>query len=280
MSRVPILVQKFGGTSVSSPDRRQQVAAQVRAAIAAGHQVAIVVSAMGRRGDPYATDTLLDLLRGDGGPVDPRDYDLIFTCGEAISVAVMAHTLKRAGVPAVGLTSAQARIFTDGHHVEADIETIDTTRLRALMAAGQVPVVTGGQGVARDSLDYTTLGRGGSDTSGVALGVALGARRVDIFTDVAGVAVVDPRLVPGARMLRRVSYGACTRGRCWRAGWGARPLRCGPRFPRTRGRSWPTSRTRRRSSASRCFRRWRRSSCRPAPWTTRHGRCGSAGTWS
>src|SRR5450759_1519070 len=205
---IPILVQKFGGTSVSTPERRQQVVGHVRRAIADGNRVAIVVSAMGRRGDPYATDTLLDLLRSDGGPVEPDDYDLMFTCGEAISAAVMSQALKRAGIPAVGLTAAQARIYTDGQHVEASIEEIDTSRLHALMAAGQVPVVTGGQGVARDTLDYTTLGRGGSDTSGVALGVALGACRVDIFTDVEGIAVVDPRLVPGARMLTRVSYAA------------------------------------------------------------------------
>lgn len=205
---IPILVQKFGGTSVSTPERRQQVVGHVRRAIADGNRVAIVVSAMGRRGDPYATDTLLDLLRSDGGPVEPDDYDLMFTCGEAISAAVMSQALKRAGIPAVGLTAAQARIYTDGQHVEASIEEIDTSRLHTLMAAGQVPVVTGGQGVARDTLDYTTLGRGGSDTSGVALGVALGACRVDIFTDVEGVAVADPRLVPGARMLTRVSYAA------------------------------------------------------------------------
>jgi aspartate kinase len=132
----------------------------------------------------------------------------MFTCGEAISVALMSHVLKRAGIPAVGLTSAQARIFTDGRPVESDIVRIDTSRLRALLAAGQVPVITGGQGVVPDTLDYTTLGRGGSDTSGVAVGAALGAERVDIFTDVSGIAVVDPRLVPGARVLGRVSYGA------------------------------------------------------------------------
>lgn len=204
----PILVQKFGGTSVSTAERRAQVVEHVRRALSEGWQVAIVVSAMGRRGDPYATDTLLDLLRADGGPVAPSDYDLMFTCGETISVAVMAQALRRAGLQAVGMTSAQARIYTDGVHVEAEIEEIDTARLAALMAAGQVPVVTGGQGVARATLDFTTLGRGGSDTSGVALGVALGAERVDIFTDVDGVAVADPRLVPDARTLSRVSFGA------------------------------------------------------------------------
>jgi aspartate kinase len=208
MNPAPILVQKFGGTSVATADRRAQVVDHVRNARGEGFQVAIVVSAMGRRGDPYATDTLLDLLRADGGPVAPDDYDLMFTCGETISVAVMSQALKRAGIPAAGLTAAQARIFTDGRHVEGHVEAIDTGRLRALMSDGIVPVVTGGQGVARDTLDFTTLGRGGSDTSGVAVGVALGADRVDIFTDVEGVAVVDPRLVPGARLLQRVSYDA------------------------------------------------------------------------
>jgi aspartokinase len=208
MGLIPILVQKFGGTSVSTPERRQQVVAHVARARAEGHQVAIVVSAMGRKGDPYATDTLLDLLRDDGGPVDPRDYDLMFTCGEAIAVALMSQTLKRSGIPAIGLTSVQARVFTDGRHVEAEIVEVETSRLHSLMAADLVPVVTGGQGVAPRTLDFTTLGRGGSDTSGVALGVALHARRVDIFTDVEGVATVDPRLVPEARIMRRVSYAS------------------------------------------------------------------------
>jgi aspartate kinase len=208
VSRIRILVQKFGGTSVSTVERRQLVVGHVSRAITAGYRVAIVVSAMGRRGDPYATDTLLDMLRSDGGPVTPDDYDLMFSCGETISAAVMSQTLKRAGIPAVGLTAAQARIYTDGVHLEANIEEIDTGRLHSLLTTGQVPVVTGGQGVARSTLDYTSLGRGGSDTSAVAVGAALGADRVDIFTDVEGVAVVDPRVIPEARVLSRVSYAA------------------------------------------------------------------------
>jgi len=207
MSRPSVLVQKFGGTSVATPDRRARVAEHVRQARAAGHRVAIVVSAMGRRGDPYATDTLLDLLRRDG-PVHPRDYDLMFTCGETIAVAVVSHALKRAGIDAVGLTAAQARIYTDGHHVESEIVEVDTARLRELMDEGRVPVITGGQGVVRGTLDCTTLGRGGSDTSAVAVGVALGAGRAEIFTDVEGVAVADPRVVPGAPLLETISFGA------------------------------------------------------------------------
>jgi len=208
MSGPPVLVQKFGGTSVSTADRRGRVVEHVRRARASGLRVAIVVSAMGRRGDPYATDTLLDLLRADGGGVAPDDYDLMFTCGEAISVAVVSQALKRGGIAATGLTAAQAGIYSNGVHLEADVTRIDTGRLHALLEAGTVPVVAGGQAVAPGTLDFTTLGRGGSDTSGVALGVALGACRVEIFTDVEGVHAADPRLVPGAPMRARIGYAA------------------------------------------------------------------------
>ena len=183
-----------------------QVVEHVQRARGEGYQVAIVVSAMGRRGDPYATDTLLDLLRGDGGPVDARDYDMIFICGEIISATVMAQILKREGIPAVGLTGAQALIYTDDNHGDAEIVEIDTARVQAHLERGEVPVVTGCQGVIRDTGDYTTLGRGGSDTSAVALGVALNASKVEIYTDVDGVARADPRIVPQAHLLERVSY--------------------------------------------------------------------------
>jgi uridylate kinase len=201
-----VIVQKFGGTSVSTPERRAQLVGHVRRAREAGYAVAIVVSAMGRRGDPYATDTLLDLLRLDGGPIDPADYNTIFVTGEIISTAVVSHTLKRAGIPAVALSGVQARIYTEGPPLEAEVADIDTSRLRLHLERGEVPVVTGGQGVFRASLDFATLGRGASDTSGVVLGVALGAERVEIFTDVAGVATTDPRLVADARWVRQVSY--------------------------------------------------------------------------
>jgi len=205
----PVVVQKFGGTSVSTLERRRQVVSQVERARGAGYRVTIVVSAMGRRGDPYATDTLLDILRADGGPVHPADYDLMFACGEMISAALMSQTLRRAGIPALGLTAAQAGIFTDSRHLESEVTRVETGRLLALMAEGIVPVVCGGQGVTPGSLDFTTLGRGGSDTSGVVLGVALGARLVEIFTDVEGVMTADPRAVPGARLHRRIGYRSC-----------------------------------------------------------------------
>ena len=208
MTKHTTIVQKFGGTSVSTAERRQHVVEHVRRVRDTGARVAIVVSAMGRRGDPYATDTLLDLLRADGGPVDPRDYTLMFVTGEIIATAMMSHTLKRAGIPSVGLSGVQARVYTDGHPTEGEILDIDVSRLEQHLERGEVPVVTGGQGASRPGLDYSTLGRGASDTSGVALGVALGAARVEIFTDVEGVAITDPRTVPQARLLQRISYAS------------------------------------------------------------------------
>ncbi len=227
----PVLVQKFGGTSVATADRRRLVVGHVRRARERGYRVAIVVSAMGRRGDPYATDTLLDLLRADGATVKPADYTLMFVTGEIISVALMSHTLNRAGIPAVGLSGAQARIFTDGHPTEAEVVEIDVSRMRRHLEAGEVPVVTGGQGIERESFDYNTLGRGASDTSGVAVGVALEAERVEIFTDVEGVASADPRVVPAAAIMASISfermhelarYGAkVVHPRAVKAGWRA-----------------------------------------------------------
>ena len=230
-----VRVQKFGGTSVSTPERREMVVEQVRRARDAGYAVAIVVSAMGRRGDPYATDTLLDLLRADGGAVAPGDYTLAFVTGEIISVALMSHTLKRAGIPAVGLTGAQARIFTDGHPTEAEVIQVDASRLLDLLGRGEVPVITGGQGIVSDTFDYNTLGRGASDTSGVVVGVALGAERVEIFTDVEGVATADPRIVPTARTIDRIGFARMhelarfgakvVHARAVKAGWdGATPV--------------------------------------------------------
>lgn len=201
-----VIVQKFGGTSVSTPEARDRVTRHVRQARDSGAAVAIVVSAMGRRGDPYATDTLLDLLRGDGRPVDRADYTMMFVTGEMIAVAVMAQHLKRAGIPAVALAGLQAGVMTDGDPTEAEILEIDTTRLRRHLERGEVPVITGGQGVARDTNDFNTLGRGASDTSGVAVGVALRADRVDIFTDVNGVASADPRAVPDAVFRDRIGF--------------------------------------------------------------------------
>jgi aspartate kinase len=206
MPTKPVIVQKFGGTSVSTPERRAQVVGHVRRALEQGYDVAMVVSAMGRRGDPYATDTLLDLLEIGGSAADPADYTFVFVTGEMIACAVISQALKLAGIPAIALGAAQAGIYTDGRPTEAEIVHIDVSRMRACIGRGEVPVITGGQGIARETFAFNTLGRGASDTSGVAVGVALDAERVEIFTDVEGVASADPRAVPEAVFRKRISF--------------------------------------------------------------------------
>ncbi len=200
-----VIAQKFGGTSVATPESRQMVIGHVRRACVAGYRPVLVVSAMGRRGDPFATETLLDLIRSDGERPDGRDEDLIFHCGEIISAVVMSHSFKRAGIPAVALTGGQAGIYTDGRWRRAKICNIDAQRMLVHVNQGEIPVVTGGQGVTAEG-EVTILGRGSSDTSGVAVGLAVGAEKIEIYSDVRGVALCDPRVVPQARYLAEIDY--------------------------------------------------------------------------
>jgi len=200
------LVHKFGGTSVRDETARQRAVANVVGARAAGDRVAVVVSAMGRRGDPYATDTLLSLARNEATPVPARDEDLLASCGEVVAAVVFAQTLRASGLEdVVALTGGQAGIVTDDHHGEARVLHVDPAPLRAILDRGGVPVVTGFQGVTATG-EVTTLGRGGSDTTAAALGAALGADEVAIFTDVDGVMTADPRIVPDARTIARMNY--------------------------------------------------------------------------
>lgn len=201
-----IIAQKFGGTSVSTPESRQLVVGHIRRTISEGYSPVIVASAMGRRGAPYATDTLLDFIHAQGEPVSGRDEDLIFHCGEVISVAILSHRLNLSGIPAVGLTGGQARVYTDGRWRRAKIVRIDPTRMLEHVERGEIPVVAGGQGISFPEGEITILGRGASDTSGVAVGVAVGAEKIEIYTDVPGVAIADPRVVPQARFLKEIAY--------------------------------------------------------------------------
>lgn len=205
MERKPVAL-KFGGTSVATAESRRMLIGQVRKVMSEGYFPVLVVSAMGRRGAPYATDTLIDLMRAEGEPVDGRDEDLIYHCGEVISSALVSHILKQNGLPAVALTGFQAGVYTDGRSRRAKITRIDPTRMLRHIAAGEIPVVTGGQGGTYPDGEITILGRGASDTSGVAVGVAVGAEKVIIFSDVHGVAAADPRVVPEARYLTEISY--------------------------------------------------------------------------
>jgi aspartate kinase len=195
-----LLVQKFGGTSVADADRIRAVADHVARTRRAGHQVAVVVSAMGK-----TTDQLVRLA-DDVSSVQPaRELDMLLSSGERISMALLCMALADLGVEATSYTGSQAGIITDTIHTRAKILEIRADRLQATLDAGGVPVVAGFQGVSVDH-DVTTLGRGGSDTTAVALAAVLDAEVCEIYTDVPGVFSADPRIVPEAHKLPRVSF--------------------------------------------------------------------------
>lgn len=202
-----IVVQKFGGTSLADETRRRLAAGHVEQALAQGQRPVVIVSAMGRAPDPYATDTLLQLISGaaEGEEEDPRDVDLLLSCGEVIAAVVFAGLLRRRGHPARAFTGAQAGIVTDGRFGDARVVRVEPARLYDTLLAGQIPVIAGFQG-GFGHHEVTTLGRGGSDTSAAALAVALGAELLEVYTDVDGVMTADPRLTPEAVTLRRATY--------------------------------------------------------------------------
>src|SRR5690606_13134999 len=199
-----IIVQKFGGTSVAAESLRECVIRHIERAMADGYRPVVVVSAMGRAGDPYATDTLLELV-GAGQETGERDVDLLLACGEVISTVVLSRELKARGHAARALTGAQAGIITDGRFGDARILRVEPKRVLAALARGEIPVIAGFQGESQDG-EVTTLGRGGSDTSAAAIAVALGAELLEVFTDVDGVKTADPRLAPQAVTLEVATY--------------------------------------------------------------------------
>lgn len=200
-----ILVQKFGGTSLSTAEARAHVMDHIEAALEEDYRVVVVVSAMGRKGEPYATDTLLAWAEQNGNRLPLREKDLLLSCGELISAATLCSLLHARGVRATVLTGGQAGIRTNVEYGNAQILSIDPVRITRLLDQGTVVIVTGFQGETEEG-DVTTLGRGGSDTSATALGAALSAELVDIFTDVNGILTADPRIVAEARPLSVVSY--------------------------------------------------------------------------
>lgn len=201
-----IIVQKFGGTSVANPEVRELVVQKIQIACDNGFSPVIVVSAMGRRGECYATDTFLDLARASYKNIASRELDQILYCGEMISAVVMTGTLQAAGFDAVMLTGGQAGIITDNNFQNARILKVDPTRIHKLVKMGKIPVVCGFQGITADD-EFTTLGRGGSDTTAAALGAALNAEMIEIYTDVDGIMTADPRMVTNAKILDCISYG-------------------------------------------------------------------------
>jgi len=197
---VALVVQKYGGTSVADPARIKAVAEHIVATRRAGDEVVVVVSAMGK-----TTDDLERLAHEVSAAPAAREMDMLLTAGERISIALLCMAIIDAGEHAVSFTGSQAGIVTDATHTKAKILDVRADRLRGALVAGSIPVVAGFQGVSVDS-DITTLGRGGSDTTAVALAAALGADVCEIYTDVTGVFSADPRVVSNARRLERVSY--------------------------------------------------------------------------
>ncbi|HSJ06253.1 MAG TPA: aspartate kinase [Longimicrobiales bacterium] len=198
-----LVVQKYGGTSVATPERIVRVARRVAAERRAGADVVVVVSAMG-----HSTDELVLLanrVTTDAARRHPREMDMLLTAGERIAMALTAMAIRDCGLEAISLTGSQAAIITDSTHTGARIEEVRADRVRTELAAGRVVIVAGFQGVSR-TREVTTLGRGGSDTTAVALAAALGADRCDIFTDVDGVYTADPNRVSGARVLPVIDY--------------------------------------------------------------------------
>jgi aspartate kinase len=200
-SQPGIVVMKFGGTSVADPEKIKNVARRLVAAREAGNRVVAVLSAMGQTTDELVT------LAGEVSPnPDPREMDMLLSVGERMTCALAAMAIKDLGHEAISLTGSQAGIVTDQVHTKAKIVEVRARRINEALALDKIVLVAGFQGVSSDSLDVTTLGRGGSDTTAVALAAAVGAEACEIYTDVEGIYTADPRIVATARKLHAVSY--------------------------------------------------------------------------
>ena len=195
-----LVVQKYGGTSVADAERIKHVAARVIRRVQAGDQVVVVVSAMGN-----TTDELIELALSVAPEPDPRELDMLLSTGEQMSIALVAMALRAMGQEAVGLTGQQAGIYTRAQYGSGRIARVETDRIKAELAAGRVPIIAGFQGITDDA-EIVTLGRGASDTTAVALAIALGAERCENCKDVEGVYTADPRMVPKARRLIDLAY--------------------------------------------------------------------------
>ncbi|HEY9905037.1 MAG TPA: aspartate kinase [Candidatus Sericytochromatia bacterium] len=196
-----LVVQKYGGTSVGSVERIQAVAQRIMKTATTGNSLVVVVSAMGK-----TTDTLVKLANAISTNPDRREMDMLLSTGEQVSIALLCMALQELGQPAISLTGAQVGIVTEAHHSRARILNIQTERLARHLQEGKVVVVAGFQGISSTGeLEITTLGRGGSDTSAVALAASLGADRCEIYTDVPGILTADPRLVPDAQLMDEIT---------------------------------------------------------------------------
>lgn len=200
-----IIVQKFGGTSLKDAHGLNCLLSHVKKSKDEGNDVVIVVSAMGRKGAPYATDTLIEQMENINFNIDPMKKDLMMCCGEIISASLVSHFLETQGLNSVPLLGFQAGIQTDSNFNNAEIKKINTSNILNILEKGNIAVVAGFQGMD-NNMNITTLGRGGSDISAIYLGGFLNADRVDIFTDVDGVHIVDPKIIPNSKYIDHISY--------------------------------------------------------------------------
>ncbi|MDF2882469.1 MAG: aspartate kinase [Clostridiaceae bacterium] len=200
-----IIVQKFGGTSVSNHENRKLVVDKVFTSIKNGYSPIVVVSAMGRKGHPYATDTLLSLISEDLKEKNPLVTDLLMSCGEIISTAVMCDELAEKQINSVPLTGGQAGIITDENYTNASVLKVETDKIINILKQGKIPVVAGFQGISESGF-ISTLGRGGSDVTAALLGAAVNAEKIEIYTDVDGIMTADPRIVSDASLIEEISY--------------------------------------------------------------------------
>ncbi|MDD2502436.1 MAG: aspartate kinase [Clostridia bacterium] len=200
-----IIIQKFGGTSVAKPENREMTVQKIIAAQKSGYKTVVVVSAMGRKGEPYATDTLIEFLQAVYENTHPRDMDIAMSMGEIMSSVVIANTLRSKGYDSIALTGWQAGIITDTNFGNAEILDVKPSFLLNALEQGKIPVVAGFQGAAKTG-EITTLGRGGSDITAVTLGEALNAELIEIYTDVDGIMTADPRIVSNAVTISHISY--------------------------------------------------------------------------
>ncbi len=195
-----LIVQKYGGTSVGTVERIKAVASRIKRYVENGYSVVVVVSAMGK-----TTDQLIDLAKQITKNPDKREMDMLLSTGEQVSIALLAMALHEIGINAISYTGSQVKVITDGNFSNARIQSIATDRIQKSLEENKVVIVAGFQGID-DEENITTLGRGGSDTSAVALATVLGTRDCEIYTDVDGVFTADPRIVPNTKKLKEISY--------------------------------------------------------------------------
>ncbi|HOR86146.1 MAG TPA: aspartate kinase [Bacillota bacterium] len=200
-----ILVQKFGGTSVSTQERRDMVADKIEKALKNGFFPVVVVSAIGRNGDPYATDTLIKLGNSIGVKSSPREMDLLISCGEIISCVMLANTIKKGKHDSKALTGGQAGIITDENFGDAEVINVDPQNIYDSIKKNVIPVIAGFQGKSEKG-EITTLGRGGSDVTAAIIAEALNAEAIEIYTDVEGIMTADPSIVPNATVMDTIYY--------------------------------------------------------------------------